>query len=663
MNNSEAVLSMIAPVRWVIYAYGLGSGDAIQSGALAGLLGIANPPEDATGAWKLYSAELLEQESCEDEAFYPYRRLCEAFHLTAFSRFAVTLALASDIAPEYSAAFSALGGLTPSLALRLFSASAVEAIGLQADWLQSERLLRMVFFETDLFRPLRLRPVTLCFLLGVSPPPEPCELYIPSGTAPEPLIECDIPWRVAARLKSKPFGNIFLLSGAKGSGRTYQMLRFAEMHRIPVLRLRYDDIPNNAEGRNDLFSFTVLTGCFLNIYALPESEAPSKLTGLLQNVHPTNLFIHCTEKLHFEAENYTVTPLAPSLPNQNERLQIWRSQLGGLTGAEFLEQISIRYRFTVGQILSACDAAREHAVLEGAEGITPEALHMACKRRLTHNLGKLAGQVNGGFGWDDLILPPPQKQMLKHICDRVRYSRIVYGTWGLDAKAAYGHGVHALFSGPPGTGKTMAAGIISADLEMELFKIDLSLLVSKYIGETEKNIDNIFTEAAKSGGILFFDEADAIFGRRGEQKDSHDKYANLQTAFLLQRFEDYDGVVLLSTNLISNLDPAFMRRIKVRVDFPAPDLELRRQIWEKQLIGNGETPLSDDIDIPFLSESFELTGAAIKNVVMTAAFLSAANGVSVSMKEIINAMMMEYAKSDKILSGRDLGEYAYHLEK
>lgn len=663
MNITEAILSLIAPLRWVLYAYSLSGGDAAATVAMAELLGIANSPEDSSAAWKLYTEEAARLYTCEDEAFEPFRCLCETFSLNLFSRFAVTLALAFEVLQEYNTAFMALGGLTPTLVLRLFSASPGESLGWQADWLRSERLLRFVFVNTNLYAPLRLRPVVSNYILGVSTPPEPYEIYVPSGSIPEPLIECDIPQRVAGQLNYKPVKNIFILSGAKGSGRTYQMIRFAEIYQVSILQLRYDDIPVDTEKQRDLCSFLALNGCFVSVYGIPKSESLPKIETLLRNVQPANLFIHCGEEMLFEAESYTIVPLVLPVPRQNEKLELWRSRLSDLLSIEFIEQLSVQYRFTVGQVLSACDIIYAHAVSEGAQNISPEAVHIVCRRQLTHNLGKLAARANGRFDWDDLILPPLQKHMLKHICDRVRYSGVVYGSWRLDCKACYGRGVHALLSGPPGTGKTMAAQIIAGELGMELFKIDLSSLVSKYIGETEKNLDNVFTEAAKSGGILFFDEADAVFGRRGEQKDSHDKYANLQTAFLLQRFEDYDGVVLLATNLISNLDPAFMRRIKVRVDFPAPDRDLRRKIWQNQLAGNSDVPLSADIDIPFLSETFELTGAGIKNIVMTAAFLSAADNVDVGMKELIRALMMEYSKSDKILSVRELGEYAYYLEK
>jgi hypothetical protein len=292
-------------------------------------------------------------------------------------------------------------------------------------------------------------------------------------------------------------------------------------------------------------------------------------------------------------------------------------------------------------------------------------LGAADKETLPRCLDRLASVINAAFVWDDLILPVAQKNLLRHICDRVRFDETVYGDWGFGKIVPYGRGVRALFSGSPGTGKTMAAQIIAAEIGMRLYRVDLSALVSKYIGETEKNIDEVFTEAEKSGGILFFDEADALFGKRGEQKDSHDKYANMQTAFLLQRVEDYDGIVLLATNFVSNLDAAFTRRIQIRVDFPAPDEVARFAIWRSLL--KSPAPTSDDMDLAFLARRFDLTGAEIKNIVLAAAFLAAAEGAeekceAITMRHAVRALAMEYAKTNKILSANELGEYAGDLE-
>ncbi|MDR2356332.1 MAG: ATP-binding protein [Clostridiales Family XIII bacterium] len=318
--------------------------------------------------------------------------------------------------------------------------------------------------------------------------------------------------------------------------------------------------------------------------------------------------------------------------------------------------------------LSAEQALTKVFTAPEALKLRPEALNLMLDASITpqqaahlgHGIGRLAAKINTAFCWDDLVLPQRQKALLRHVCDRVRYDGAVYGEWDFGKKVTYGRGVRALFAGPPGTGKTMAAQIVANELGMELYRVDLSALVSKYIGETEKNIDEVFREAEKSGGILFFDEADAVFGKRGEQKDSHDKYANMQTAFLLQRVEDYDGVALLATNFVSNLDAAFIRRIQIRVDFPAPDEAARLSIWRALL--RAPVPVAADIDTPFLAKRFETTGSEIKNVVLTAAFLAAAEKGEITMGRLIRALVTEYAKIDKILSAKDLGEYADEMK-
>jgi hypothetical protein len=279
--------------------------------------------------------------------------------------------------------------------------------------------------------------------------------------------------------------------------------------------------------------------------------------------------------------------------------------------------------------------------------------------RLGHRLDRLATRTNAAFTWDDIILPARQKALLRHVCDRVRHGGAVYGDWGFGRKAVYGRGVRALFSGPPGTGKTMAAQVVANELGMEVYRVDMSALVSKYIGETEKNIDELFCEAEKSGGILFFDEADAIFGKRGEQRDSHDKYANMQTAFLLQRVEDYSGVALLATNFVSNIDAAFTRRIQIRVDFPSPDEAARLAIWRSLL--KPPAPTAPDVDVEFLAKRFEATGSEIKNIALAAAFIAAAENGGITMGRLLRALAMEYAKTDRILSAKELGEYAGDL--
>jgi SpoVK/Ycf46/Vps4 family AAA+-type ATPase len=218
-----------------------------------------------------------------------------------------------------------------------------------------------------------------------------------------------------------------------------------------------------------------------------------------------------------------------------------------------------------------------------------------------------------------------------------------------------GKGVNMLFAGPSGTGKTMAAGILARELGLDLYKIDLSSVVSKYIGETEKNLSRIFQEAQHSDSILFFDEADALFGKRSEVKDAHDRYANIEIAYLLQRMDEYDGVVILATNLRNNIDEAFTRRMHATIDFLFPDEDYRRRIFEG--IFPKQAPLSPNIDFAFLARQFKLTGGNIKNVALHAAFLAAEDGKVIGMTQLMRATKREFQKMGRLCSKADFGPY------
>jgi SpoVK/Ycf46/Vps4 family AAA+-type ATPase len=231
---------------------------------------------------------------------------------------------------------------------------------------------------------------------------------------------------------------------------------------------------------------------------------------------------------------------------------------------------------------------------------------------------------------------------LREICNQVKYRRVVYGEWGFDRKLSLGKGVNVLFSGPPGTGKTMAAEVIANELQLDLYKIDLSQVVSKYIGETEKNLDRIFTAAQNANAILFFDEADALFGKRSEVKDAHDRYANIEIGYLLQKMEEYQGMAMLATNLRQHMDEAFVRRIGAIVEFPFPDAEYRQQIWE--VIFPQAAPLAEDVNFGILARQVKLAGGNIKNIALAAAFYAAEAGEVIRMQHLIQAARREYQK-------------------
>lgn len=258
------------------------------------------------------------------------------------------------------------------------------------------------------------------------------------------------------------------------------------------------------------------------------------------------------------------------------------------------------------------------------------------------------------YGWDDLVLPAFQKETILAASNQVKHKHKVYEEWGFDRKMPYGRGVSMIFAGAPGTGKTMAAQVFAAELGIDLYKVELSAVVSKYVGETEKNLEEIFEQARQSQVILFFDEADVLFSKRTEVKEANDKYSNMEAAFLLQKMETYDGVTILATNLIQNFDEAFKRRVKFVIDFPFPDFAQRRELWERAIPAS--VPVGE-LDLDYLASSFELSGSSIRNIVLHAAFLAAPEDMEIGMKEILMAVRNEFAKSGKILTKEDAGEY------
>jgi len=254
--------------------------------------------------------------------------------------------------------------------------------------------------------------------------------------------------------------------------------------------------------------------------------------------------------------------------------------------------------------------------------------------------------MNTGHRWEDIVLPKEKIVLLRQICDQVKHRHQVLDQWGFGTKHGRGSGLSVLFSGPSGTGKTMAAGVMARELQLDLYKIDLSSVVSKYIGETEKNLSRIFTEAETCNGILFFDEADALFGKRSEVSDAHDRYANIETSYLLQRMEEYEGIVILATNFRKNMDEAFTRRIRYIVEFPFPGEESRERIWEAHF--PVEAPRSESIDYKFLARRFPVTGGNIKNIVLDAAFVAAQNGGIIGMDHLMQGVRKEYEKIGKL---------------
>lgn len=344
---------------------------------------------------------------------------------------------------------------------------------------------------------------------------------------------------------------------------------------------------------------------------------------------------------------------APAAP---ERTAIWAS-MGA--GEEMARDLGNKLRFTRGQIAQAWERALLLASERGEALPARGDLELAARTQFNHRLAELADPIRPARDWEDLILPAESLSLIREACNRFKHRETVLGQWGFGRKLPYGTGVHLLFAGPPGTGKTMTAEIVARELGLELYRIDLSRIVSKYIGETEQRLKELFDEAEQSGAILFFDEGDALFGKRTEVKDSHDRYANMEASYLLQRIEAYDGVTILATNLMQNMEEALIRRISVVVKFPAPGPAEREQIFRAHL--PAEAPVADDLDLEFLAARMEVSGGQIKNIVLAAAFMAAAERKPISMSHLVRASGQELRKTGKIFVKEIFAPYADDL--
>jgi SpoVK/Ycf46/Vps4 family AAA+-type ATPase len=342
-----------------------------------------------------------------------------------------------------------------------------------------------------------------------------------------------------------------------------------------------------------------------------------------------------------------VVAIALTLPDAAQRRTYWQSSLAN-AGIDLdlsdLNALSDRFRLAPEQIDQVIAIAVNQTCWTTAHPTSTqsEALFRGARQQSGQELAKMAQKVQVKSTWDDIVLPPEPLAQLQEVCNQAKYQSTVLGQWGFDRKLSRGKGITALFSGPPGTGKTMAAEVLAHDLQLDLYKIDLSQIISKYIGETEKNLDRIFTAAHNANAILFFDEADALFGKRSEVKDAHDRHANIEVAYLLQKMEEFEGVAILATNFRQNMDDAFIRRIQAIIEFPFPDEESRHNLW--QVAFPKEAPMSQDVDFGFLAREIKLAGGNIKNISLAAAFYAATEGCNIGKAHLIKAASREHRK-------------------
>ena len=347
----------------------------------------------------------------------------------------------------------------------------------------------------------------------------------------------------------------------------------------------------------------------------------------------------------------TVLLVEAASPSFAERGQAWAD----LTGTSETGDVAAKFRLSMTQIVEAAEVARLASTARGETTPTPADMDLGARQASSSRLGELAARLPPGYRWEDLVVPERQRELLQSISAYLRHRDRVLSDWGYEKTVARTQGLKVLFAGESGTGKTMAAQVLAAGLGLEIFRVDLATTVSKYIGETEKNLDRIFGAAEGSNAILFFDEADALFGKRSEVGDSHDRYANIEVAYLLQKMEGYPGAVILATNFRRNIDDAFVRRLDFVIDFPFPEAEDRRRIWDRVL--PVEAPRADDVDLDFLSEKFKLSGGAIRNCSLAAAFQAADDDGPISMRHLVRAVAQEYGKQGRLTLEADFERF------
>ena len=446
-----------------------------------------------------------------------------------------------------------------------------------------------------------------------------------------------------------------LVAGAEGTGRSLVVEALLAKHERAVLHVDLAGIV--AEG-----SIPERIAAALREAALRDAAVILDGTGLATDDTPRALvqaIAHC-EGLQFPVIYVfdkhpgwlvrgvpNLVELDVPAPTFRERLELWRRALGERAQAADLETVASRYHFTAATIAHAARRAVSAAQLRGTEQVTLDDLGDAARLMFSHRLGTMAQRIPTGFAWSDLVLPDDTLEGLREIVMFSRYKPFLLEDWGFSAKLPYGRGVSAILAGPPGTGKTMVAQLLAKEIGYDLYRIDLSQVVNKYIGETEKNLARIFDEAEHSHAVLFFDEADSLFAKRTNVSSANDRYANLEVNYLLQRMETFDGVTLLATNLEQGLDEAFKRRVRFTVQFELPGQAERRALWRSMF--PPKVPLASNIDWDLIARQFEMAGGYIKKAALRAALIAAESQRPITTEDLLVAGRHEYREMGRII--------------
>ena len=626
--------------------------------------------------------------------------LARLFGLDRFEQHLVLLALAPEIDPKYERLFGYLHDdisrrrATTGLALRLLCRTQEQRMNALSPFSPQATLFRTGLLkhsgaqeETLVRRPLALDEAAVNFLLGITAPPEDLQACLHYLSPAHQLEELRCPPETKAQLlrvlqQSVAAGAeqakrlIVHLFGPRGSGK--RTLAAALCHKLgfPLLVVDVAELlrrfaePENAIQR--IFRYALLLQCpvyFDQIELLTAEDAKGRSHLHAFRRHAGGLawlMFLGTESLWSPDdgfEHHTFISAEVPAPDATTRQELWQEMAVGIQTAPDVDwdDLAVKFRLTPGRMEKALAMAAARANLrEGPDAVISRAdLYQGCYSQSNQKLATLAQRIVPRHRWSDIILPANALDQLHEICTQLKYRRQVYELWGFNEKLSRGKGLCALFYGQSGVGKTMAAEVLAHELFLEIYKIDLSTVVSKYIGETEKNLSKIFREAEDSNAILFFDEADALFGKRSEVKDAHDRYANIEINYLLQRMEEFDGLVVLATNLRRNIDEGFFRRMHFAVEFPFPDQAGRYRIWKQHF--PAQLPVAGDVDLDYMARRFPLSGGNIKNVVLAAAFQAAKNSGEIHMAHLIRATRREYEKIGRLCTENEFAPYQWAL--
>jgi hypothetical protein len=617
-----------------------------------------------------------------------WSRLADALALDSDDLDIVLLALASEINAKYEVLFAYLNNdvtrkwPTAELALRLFGRDERhrlrlrQRLGAEAPLLQ-RGALEFIAATRDaprMQRGLRLPSALADWLLGLEWQDERLAgmaRLVPAaaGNGASLGTESKVLERLALRDDSE--APVLVVSGSSAPDAVGAALQVLHANRrdvvvVDLLVLRTAAAPQ--EAATALALMQAVLGCALvatPIDALADADGRpldqpcAALRRLARSARP--LLVAAATGMHWRDALGDVRAVEVPLPELDvpQRLAVWRTLLsthGAAVDEDALLALADRFVLGPERIDSAVRHANDLARAEQAPKLVPAHLNAAARAVSVEGSAEVVRPMRQQHAWNDLVVPAEVQQRLRDLVHAVTLRPLVYDRWNFSQPGGGQRGIKAMFTGASGTGKTMAAAIVARELGLDLHRIELAAVMSKYIGETEKNLDRAFNAARRANAILFIDEADALLGKRSEVKDAHDRYANVEVAFLLQKMEDHAGVVIIATNLAHNIDAAFSRRMQFVVQFPLPDISSRERLW--QAMFPAEAPRAPDLDIGFLARQFAFAGGDIRNIALEAAFRSAHHHTAIGMREVLGAVVAHYGKRGKLPHANEFGQYA-----